>query len=166
MSNTAISVLKLDHNDIGSQGMKMLAEGLSINKTLVTISLTYCNIDQNGARALFDILIYTQSKVEELILTGNHLRNEGIIVLLRGLSIAKSMKKIYLADNQFNDNSSVMDALRGCITKNKKLGRYDIKYNNFGDDGKNCKLKCLYSYQLDWRTHRNRTGKSCLRIRN
>ena len=98
-ANTAISVLKLDHNEIGSEGMKRLSDGLAINKTIATLSLTYCNIDYDGARALFDILIYTQSKMEELNLSGNHLRNEGAIVVLRGLSIAKALKKIYLADN-------------------------------------------------------------------
>lgn len=29
-----------------------------------------------------------------------------------------------------------MEALKGCMAKNRKLGRYDIKYNNFGDEGK------------------------------
>jgi Ran GTPase-activating protein (RanGAP) involved in mRNA processing and transport len=97
-------VLKLDHNDFGSEGMIRLADGLSVNKTIVTLSLTYCNIDQNAARALLEVLIFSQSKIEELNLSGNHLRNEGVIVVLRGLSIAKSLKKIYLADNQFNDS--------------------------------------------------------------
>jgi hypothetical protein len=27
-----------------------------------------------------------------------------------------------------------MEALKGCMTKNKRLGRYDLKYNNFGDE--------------------------------
>ena len=98
-SNTAVSVLKLDHNDIGSDGIQNLAYGLAINKTLVTLSMTYCNIDYRGGRALFEILIYSQSKLEELNLSGNHLRNEGVIIVLRGVSIAKSLKKIYLADN-------------------------------------------------------------------
>jgi len=98
-SNTAVSVLKLDHNDIGSEGIQNLAHGLAINKTLATLSMTYCNIDYLGGRALFEILIYSQSKLEELNLSGNHLRNEGVIIVLRGVSIAKSLKKIYLADN-------------------------------------------------------------------
>ena len=92
-------MLKLDHNEIGSDGVSRLAEGLSINKTLISLSLTYCNIDAEGARALFEILIFSQSKIEELNLAGNHLRNEGAITVLRGVSIAKSLKKIYLADN-------------------------------------------------------------------
>jgi hypothetical protein len=37
--------------------------------------------------------------LEELILTGNQLRNEGVIQVLNGVSIAKELKKIYLADN-------------------------------------------------------------------
>jgi Ran GTPase-activating protein (RanGAP) involved in mRNA processing and transport len=98
-ANTSLQILKLDHNDFGSQGLKHLADGLCINKTITNLSLTYCNIDFEGARALFEILIFTKSVLEELNLTGNHLRNEGVIVLLKGLSIAKSLKKIFLTDN-------------------------------------------------------------------
>ena len=58
-SNTGILVLKLDHNDIGSKGITTLAEGLAVNKSVVTLSLTYCNIDSEGARALFEILIFS-----------------------------------------------------------------------------------------------------------
>lgn len=41
--------------------------------------------------------------MEELILTGNNLRNEGTKMVLNGVSIAKELKKIYLGDNQFNE---------------------------------------------------------------
>lgn len=58
-----IVTLKLDHNDIGSEGVKYLAEGLSMNKSLNYLSLTYCNIDFRGARSLFEILIYTKSEL-------------------------------------------------------------------------------------------------------
>jgi hypothetical protein len=44
-ANTGIMVLKLDHNEFGSEGMMRLADGLAVNKTIVTLSLTYCNID-------------------------------------------------------------------------------------------------------------------------
>jgi len=45
------------------------------------------------------MLIYSNSKLEELILTGNNLRNEGCTNVLNGVSAAKCLKKIYLADN-------------------------------------------------------------------
>ena len=89
----------MDHNEFGSEGVRHLAEGMALNKTVISLSLTYCNIDEKAARSLFEILIFTQSKLEELNLSGNHLRNEGVIGVLRGVSIAKSLKKIYLADN-------------------------------------------------------------------
>lgn len=53
-----IMVLKLDHNNFGSEGVIELAKGLTQNKTLESLSLTYCNIDEKGARALFEIVIY------------------------------------------------------------------------------------------------------------
>ena len=94
-----IHTLKLDHNDIGSAGVAALAEGLAMNKTLNTLSLTYCNIDEDGARPLFEILIYTKSQLKELDVTGNRLRNEGVVQVLKGVQVAKSLEKIYLADN-------------------------------------------------------------------
>jgi Ran GTPase-activating protein (RanGAP) involved in mRNA processing and transport len=62
-SNTVLEILKLDHNEFGSMGMIALSEGLAINKTIKNLSLSYCNIDAQGARALFEILIFSQSKV-------------------------------------------------------------------------------------------------------
>ena len=50
--------LKLDHNLFGSAGVNALAEGLKINEQLKVLSLCYCDIDEKGARALFEILIF------------------------------------------------------------------------------------------------------------
>ena len=130
-----VQILKLDHNEIGGKGITAIAEGLAVNKCLVSLSLTYCNIDASGARALFELLIYSQSQLEELNLSGNHLRNDGIVVVLRGVSINKHLKKIYLADNQFNDDENVLEAIHSCWNKNKNLGRYDLRYNTFRDEG-------------------------------
>jgi Ran GTPase-activating protein (RanGAP) involved in mRNA processing and transport len=75
-------VLKLDHNPIGAAGMKALAQGLSMNKTLELVSLTYCSIDKEGANSLFEIVIYTQSGLKELNVTGNLLGDEGVVKVL------------------------------------------------------------------------------------
>jgi hypothetical protein len=37
-ANTNLSVLKLDHNDIGSVGLAKLAEGMSINKSVIFLN--------------------------------------------------------------------------------------------------------------------------------
>ncbi len=53
-----------------------------------------------------------------------------------GVAIAKSLKKIYLADNQFNDDENILKAMEFCMIKNTTLTRYDFKYNNITDNGK------------------------------
>lgn len=50
--------MKLDHNLIGAPGMKNLAKGLCSNKTLKSLSLTFCGIDEKGADSLFQVIIY------------------------------------------------------------------------------------------------------------
>jgi len=76
-----------------------LSKSLAINPHLKFLSLTYCGIDQHAAQALFEILIYTRSALEDLFLNGNLLRNEGVVKVLYGVAIAKSLKKIHLSDN-------------------------------------------------------------------
>lgn len=61
--------------------------------------MKYCGIDKDGSRAIFELLIFSKSKLEILDLTGNHLRNEGTKMVLNGVSVAKELKKIHLADN-------------------------------------------------------------------
>jgi Ran GTPase-activating protein (RanGAP) involved in mRNA processing and transport len=56
---TTLQILKLDHNEIGADGLKLLAEGMAINKNITSLSLTYCGIEADGARSLFEILIFT-----------------------------------------------------------------------------------------------------------
>jgi hypothetical protein len=81
-------------------------------------------------------MIYTRSALEEINLSGNVLMNEGVITLLRGVAIAKSLKKLLIADNQFNDDQEVLKALLFCMRRNEKLGKYDLKYNIITEAGK------------------------------
>ena len=90
---------------------------------------------------MFEILIYSRSKLEDVNLAGNMLRNEGVIKVLNGVSIAKSLKKISLADNQFSDEEPVLKAIDACMVKNKNLGKYDFKYNNITEPGRYSNLK-------------------------
>lgn len=133
--NSALTILKLDHNDIGSEGIMNLSKGLVMNKTLEELSLTYCNIEADGARAIFDFLIYTKSGLKKLNLTGNHLRNEGIRKVLRGVSCAKQLEEFHIADNQFDDKDEILQAFSFCMTRNKVLSHYDLRFNAIQDDG-------------------------------
>ena len=68
-----LQVLRLDHNDLGPQGMKLLANGLRLNGLLQTLSLSYCNITEQGAHSILEILIYYRSSLQMLDLQGNRL---------------------------------------------------------------------------------------------
>ena len=131
-----VKILKLDHNPFGSQGLINLAAGIKENVNLTTLSLTYCELDHTGARSLMEILIFSKSKMEELILTGNNLRNEGAKMVLNGVSIAKELKKIYLGDNQFNEEQDMLDCIKNCMTRNTNLAKYDFRNNDLNDTGK------------------------------
>lgn len=80
-------------------------------------------------------MIYTRSALEEINLSGNILKEEGICKVFRGVSIAKSLKKLLVADNQFSDTEDVLKSLNYCMKRNEKLGKYDLKYNVFADPG-------------------------------
>ena len=47
--NPTIQVLKLDHNQFGSQGVINLSQSLAINPHMKILSLTYCNIEADAA---------------------------------------------------------------------------------------------------------------------
>ena len=81
-------------------------------------------------------MIYTRSALEEINLSGNILKEEGICKVFRGVSIAKSLKKLLVADNQFSDTEDVLKSLNYCMKRNEKLGKYDLKFNVFADPGK------------------------------
>ena len=40
-------------------------------------------------------------------------------MVLNGVSIAKELKKIYLADNQFNEEEDMLKAIKQCMGRNK-----------------------------------------------
>ena len=131
-----VMYLKLDHNQFGSKGVNALLTGISRNENIKLISLTYCNLDVECSRAIFEMLIYSKSKLEDLILTGNNLRNEGTKMVLQGVSANKSLKKIYLADNQFNEDLEMLESIKSCMKRNKNLAKYDFRFNDLKETGK------------------------------
>jgi len=128
-------MIKLDHNPIGDEGMNIIAQGLGHNPEITLLSLTYCEIGPVGAQGLFEILIYQQSKIVELSLTGNPLLNEGICQIFQGLTCTKSLSQIYLNDCQWDDSEEVLLAMKRAMTSNLVLGKYDLKHNSISEEG-------------------------------
>lgn len=74
-----IKHLILDHNPIGSAGCNALLKGIHANDFITNLSMTYCRLDKDCSRSIFELLIFSKSKVQKLNLAGNELRNEGFI---------------------------------------------------------------------------------------
>ena len=130
--------LKLDHNRFGTAGLAKLAEGLSQNNTLESLSLRYCDIDSDGSKSIQQILAYIESKLIKLKLQGNLLRNKGVFQIFRALEINDTLELINLADNQFGEGSDipVIDKICEVIVTNKSLGSYDLSFNGLYEECK------------------------------
>jgi Ran GTPase-activating protein (RanGAP) involved in mRNA processing and transport len=133
---SAISILKLDHNNLGNQGMKNLAKGICTNINLKFLSLAFCGLDgKEGGRALLEIIIFQYSTLEDLDLQGNLLRGEGVLQVFHAMQINKSILKLNLSDNQFGEEKSVIEALLDMMRMNETLTTLDLRYNGFYDTG-------------------------------
>ena len=107
------------------------------------LSMTHCGLTKECADALFEIVIYTQSAMQELYLGGNELGDEGVIRLMQGLKCAKSLTKVAINDNQFSDSEEVLAQIKQTWNKNQKLCRYDFRHNDITDDGVEYLIECL-----------------------
>ena len=134
-SRNFISKLKIDYNEIGDKGLEKLAVGLRTNTTLSQLSLGYCNITSEGARFLLEIVINQKTQLKELNLQGNHLRNYGVVILFRALSVNNSIESVDLTDNQFGEEETVIEALKDLVIRNKSIKHLNFTYNGFYEEG-------------------------------
>lgn len=145
--NEAITILKLDHNPIGSDGLGELARGLATNNTMTVIifhlykhlkalSLDYCNIDFRGGKYLQQILAYIDSKIGTLSLQGNILQEKGIFEIFRVLNVNTNLKVINLADNQFGESDpDLIKEMCKVFENPDACGYFDLQYNGIYDEG-------------------------------
>jgi len=58
-----------------------------------------------------------------------------MVWILKGLKLVKTMKKTYLADNNFNANEDFLAKLEDTLGSNQEvLKRFDMQYNVFTDE--------------------------------
>lgn len=134
-SRNFISKLKIDYNDIGDKGMQTLSQGLRSNITLIELSLAYCNIEQDSARSLLEIVINQKAQLKVLNLQGNHLRNHGVTILFKGLTVNNTIETLDLSDNQFGEEPGVIAAFTELIRVHKKIKFINFTFNGFYEEG-------------------------------
>lgn len=123
--NMLVPILKLNlsYNKFGAEGLKHLAKGLAENTSLEQLILNYCEINHEGAQYLQEILSFHESKIENLSLIGNQLRNEGVFELFRALEANEALSELWIGNNQFGESEEIqiMDQIEVTLRKNSTL---------------------------------------------
>jgi hypothetical protein len=107
LTNTTLTTLDLDGNDIGAVGAQALATALLTNTTLETLSLDGNDIGDVGAQALATALL-TNTTLITLILYENNFGAVGVQALVDTLATNTTLTDLYLL-SQCTDG---IDALR------------------------------------------------------
>lgn len=146
---SSIAILKLDHNNIGSEGCNKISEALAMNGTVTELSLTYCNIEAEAAESLLQALIFVSTSIRELDLTGNYLRNAGVTQLLKAFLINRTVKKLILADNQFGEDPLVLEGIKDVLHCNDCISFLDLNFNGFYEAGVTYLRNALIETEID-----------------
>ena len=130
-----ISILTLDYNTFGNEGLAQLMDKLKDSKTLSYLSLSYCNIDQDGVKYFADYLSATGTCLEKLILQGNPLKNAGMQQLINIIYDNTSLEEINLNNVLFGNSPETMQSLVSLMKNNLTLLAYTFKFNFITDQG-------------------------------
>lgn len=85
--------------------------------------LNGCGIDYEGSFYLQEILSYHDSKIENLSLINNQLKNEGVYQLFRALEANEALSELYIGNNQFGESEEipVIEKIEEVLRKNSTL---------------------------------------------
>ena len=130
-----ISILTLDYNTFGNEGLFHLMDKLKDSKTLTYLSLSYCNIDENGIKYFADYLSGTGICLEKLVLQGNPLKNIGMQQLINIIFDNTSLEEINLNNVGIGNSTETMQSLVSLMKNNLTLLAYSFKFNYITDQG-------------------------------
>ena len=123
--------LMIDHNNIGNEGLRKLAHGLRKSPFIEELSLSYCNLEENAANFLQQILMFINTKLGSLNLQGNALKNRGFNQLLRALEFNEKLKNLNLSDNQIGEDDKLVVQFIKTLKINNCIKQIDLTYNGF-----------------------------------
>ncbi|CAL8399419.1 unnamed protein product [Gadus morhua 'NCC'] len=85
-NSSRLRELDLSTNDLQDSGVKLLSAGLgSPHCTLETLRLIGCHLSERCCEALASVLSSNSSRLRELDLSNNHLKDSGVKLLSAGL---------------------------------------------------------------------------------
>jgi len=127
--NSSLIALSLEDNNIGKVGIKELCEALIINTTLKELWLYTNNIGVEGTKLLRDAL-KRNSTLVSLDIRSNNIKDEGAHVMSEVLKVNTSLTYLYLGSNNIGTEGilSLCESLLG----NTTLTTLNLDFNIIG----------------------------------
>jgi len=120
LQNAKLSILKLGYNQLGDEGMAILAKGVATHQLLASLDLGFNHIGDDGCAALADALQSSSScSLSTLYLAGNLISHQGAMALADAIRYC-GLQKLHLTGNRLGPEgvaaitSAMMDQERIC----------------------------------------------------
>lgn len=154
LSNNTIETINLSKNFFKYAGLKSLIKGLKFNTGLKVIGMEFCNIYDEGAYLIKELLI-ENSCLKGINLSNNYISDLGFISICEGLNINSQLTVLSLRRNNISDVGATFFS-QTLKTSNKMLECAYLHENNIGNEGAlnlfdalktNQKIKNIYLYE-------------------
>uniref|UniRef100_UPI00358F5227 NACHT, LRR and PYD domains-containing protein 12-like n=1 Tax=Myxine glutinosa TaxID=7769 RepID=UPI00358F5227 len=122
--------LNLSWNPIGDEGLEELMEGLKSQTKLRILELSYCKLSTESGPVLRDLKNFIN--LEELVLRGNPIGDEGLEGLMEGLKSQTKLRNLWLMRCDLSTKSGpILRDLKNILN----LKDLDLSWNPIGDEG-------------------------------
>ncbi|XP_057687833.1 uncharacterized protein LOC130904278 [Corythoichthys intestinalis] len=149
--------LDLSCNDLSDEGVKILLKGLaSPHCILQVLKLRKCGITKRTCVSLAEALKLNPSHLQELDLSSNDLSDEGVEILLKGLTSLHCILQVLKLDTCNLDKGSC-HLLASVLSSPSNLRHLDLSCNDLSDEGVEILSKGLASphcilqvFEMSW----------------
>lgn len=131
--NQTLQEINLGYNTIPDDCGSAIAGALSNNQTLKTLDLTANGLELYTCRRLAHLLVNDDSALQQLILSQNSLRDEGVAMIAAGLEHNSILKDLSLAETQITAASC--SVIAASLQVNSTLERLNLSDNKVEDEG-------------------------------
>ena len=122
MANCTIETLHIGGNDIGDDGITIIARVL--NKTSISkLYVSKCGISLVGAKSLAEVLLDNKS-IKLLMILGNPLTTKGASLILQS-AIANEICQVILVDKKYESDEEIKEMIATLkVRKKNQVVRY------------------------------------------
>ena len=124
--------LNLRNRGIISEGVKLIADAIKVNKTLKKLDIGVNSISDDGAAAISDSLKYNNS-LHELDMSCNKITSEGAKKIAEAIKVNTTLKILRISSNTISDDG--VAAISDGLKYNNSLQELNIRNNKITSEG-------------------------------